>query len=206
MKRILWTVPAILVLSLAAGAQTPQAPAQQEPAQTQMAQAPEQGSRLQEWEIGGGYTYLRANLRGTGSSFGLNGGTGSVTENLNNWFGGRFEFYAWDGTVGGTNVTAQLYTYGPVFSYRRPGKFTAFAHAQFGAIHASAGYLGISQSANKFAMTAGGGLDFKVSKRAAIRFQGDYLLTNYLSRREDNVLFATSLVFYLGHRNPSGAP
>lgn len=200
MKRVLWVVPVMFLLGLTVRAQTPQAPEQGSSAPAQMTQAPEQGSQLQDWEIEGGYTYLRANLHGTGSSFGMNGGMGSVTENLNNWFGGRFEFFAWGGKLGGTNISAQSYTYGPVFSYRKSSKFTAFAHAQFGAIHASEGYLGISQSANKFAMTAGGGLDYKVGKHAAIRFQGDYLMTRYLSARQDNLQFSTGIVFYLGHK------
>ena len=77
----------------------------------------------------------------------------SVTENLNDWFGGRLEISAFGGTTEGTSVTAQTFTYGPVFAYHKFDRFIPYAHAQFGAIHASQGYLGISQSANKFAMT-----------------------------------------------------
>ncbi|HEV2387827.1 MAG TPA: hypothetical protein VGS20_11295 [Candidatus Acidoferrales bacterium] len=145
---------------------------------------------------------MRANLHGTGSSFGLNGGSATLTENLNHWFGGRLEFNAWGGTVSGTNVSAQTYTYGPVFSYRKAHNMTAFGHVQFGAIHASQGFLGISEGASKFAMAAGGGVDFKLGKsgRAAIRLQGDYLMSRFLSASQDNVAVSTGIVFYLGHK------
>src|ERR1035441_10985324 len=94
MKRVIWLVPAILFFCATAKAQdTPG------------------------WEVYGGYTYLKANLGGT--SFNLNGGGGSVSENLNNWFGGRFEVNAVGGTIGGNNVSFQTYTYGPVVTYRK---------------------------------------------------------------------------------------
>jgi hypothetical protein len=39
------------------------------------------------WEIFGGYTYMRANIVVNGNQFNMNGGSGSVAYNLNNWFG-----------------------------------------------------------------------------------------------------------------------
>jgi hypothetical protein len=46
--------------------------------------------------------------------------------------------------------------FGPVFSCRKWERFTSFANAQLGAIHASAGYLGISESSTKFVAEPGG--------------------------------------------------
>ena len=109
MKRVIWLVP--VVLFFCAGARAQDTPA---------------------WEIGGGYSYLRANLGGPGGSFDLNGGHATVTENLNHWFGGRIEFNAFTGNVKGINASAQTITYGPVFSYRKYERFTPYAHAQFG--------------------------------------------------------------------------
>src|SRR5258706_2092327 len=82
--------------------------------------------------------------------------------------------------------TPDLYraTAGTAFSYRRFDKLTPFAHVQLGAIHASQGYLGISTSAFRFAMTSGGGVDVKINQRAAIRLQGDYLMTRFLGLRQ----------------------
>lgn len=93
MKRVMWIVLAVLFFCITARAQ--ETPA---------------------WEINGGYSYMRANLNGPGSSFHMNGGIASVTENLNDWFGGRLEISAFGGTTGGTSVTAQTFTYGPVGS------------------------------------------------------------------------------------------
>jgi hypothetical protein len=177
MKRVIWILPAILLFCITSHAQeTP------------------------EWELYGGYSYLKANLNGPGSNFHLNGGSASATENLNNWFGGRVEVSAFSGTTAGTSVTAQTFTYGPVFSYRKFQRFTPYGHAQVGAIHASQGYLGISQSAFKFAMATGGGVDLNINQRAAIRVQADYLLTRFLGLRQDNLQFSTGLVIRLGQK------
>jgi hypothetical protein len=174
MKRALWLIPVVLLV-LGATAQAQEIPA---------------------WELSGGYSYLRANLNG--ASFSLNGGVASVTQNVNDWFGGRLEFAAYHGTESGTNVSAQTITYGPVFSYRRHQKLTPFGEFQLGAVHANAGYLGISASAFKFALSSGGGVDFKINPRAAIRVQGDYLMTRFLSLRQDNVRASVALVIRFG--------
>jgi hypothetical protein len=177
MKRFAWLIPAVLIFLSCPALQAQETPA---------------------WEISGGYSYLKADLRG--SSFHLNGGAASLTENLNSWFGGRVEINAYQGSVSGVNVSAQTFTYGPVFAYRRFDKITPFAHVQLGAIHASQGYLGISTSAFRFAMSSGGGVDVKISHNAAIRLQGDYLMTRFLGLRQDNVTGSVGLVVRLGKK------
>jgi opacity protein-like surface antigen len=180
MKRVLWIIPAILVLCVSARAQ--ETPA---------------------WEIGGGYSYLHANMNNnnfTGPQFDLSGGHATVSENLNNWFGGRIEFNAFNGSVLGTNVSMETITYGPVFSYRKFERFTPFGHVQLGAVHAGEGYLGISKGAFKFAMTGGGGVDVNLNRRLAVRFQGDYLMTRFLDLRQDNLQFSSGLVVRFGRK------
>jgi len=177
MKRIILCFSAILVLCAAAHAQ-----------------------EVPRVEVAGSFSFLDANLRGPGQSLHLSGGGGSVAENLNSWFGGRMEIHAFGGTVSGTSVTAQTYTYGPVFSYRKFERFTPFADLQLGAIHASTGYLGISTSAVRFAMAAGGGTDINLNRRAAIRLQADYLMTRFLDLRQDNLQVSTGLVIRFGRR------
>ncbi|HXW54818.1 MAG TPA: outer membrane beta-barrel protein [Candidatus Cybelea sp.] len=175
MKPMLWIAPAILVLSVTAHGQvTPQ------------------------WEISGDYSYARANLNG--SSFTLNGGGGALAQNLNDWFGARFEANAFGTTTAGTRVTMQTVTFGPVFTYRKLSRVTLYGDVEFGDVHASAGYLGISTSANKFAMNAGGGVDFALNERAAIRVQGNYLMTRFLNARQDNLQVSTALVIRIGQQ------
>ncbi len=178
MKRVIW--PVFVILFLSAGTRAQETPA---------------------WELNGGYSYLRANLNGPGGSFDLNGGNVSVTENLNHWFGGRIEFNAFNGGVSGINASAETITYGPVFSYRKFERFTPYAHLQFGAVHGSVGYLGISQSAFKFAMAGGGGVDINLNPRFAIRVQGDYLMTRFLDLRQDNLQFSSGLVVHFGRKS-----
>jgi hypothetical protein len=177
MKRIFWILPAILLLTISARAQERTTPA---------------------WDISGGYSYLDANLGH--SSFRLNGATASADENLNNVIGGRVEVSVYHGTEAGTTVSAQTVTYGPVFSYRKFSAITPYAHVQLGAIHASQGYLGISQSAIKFAAAAGGGVDVHVTKMASVRLQADYLLTRFLTLNQNNIQGSVGLVFHFGRK------
>lgn len=176
MKRFIWLVPVILLACISAKAQ-----------------------EIPAWEISGGYSYLRANINNSpGKSFDLSGGNVSAEENMNNWFGGRLEFNAFNGGVAGQNVSAETISYGPVFSYRKFDRITPFAHVQLGAVHGSVGYLGISQSAFKFAMASGGGLDFNLNRRLAVRAQADYLMTRFLDLRQDNLQFSAGLVVHFG--------
>jgi Outer membrane protein beta-barrel domain len=175
MKRVLWLIPAILFLGITAQAQD-----------------------IPAWELSGGYSYLRADLNG--ASFALNGGNGTVVQNVNSWFGGRLDVNAYRGTTSGNTVSAQTITYGPVFAYRRSEKLTPFAQFQLGVMHATTGYLGISAPAYKFALVSGGGVDFNINERVAIRVQGDYLMTTFLALRQDNVRVSAGLVFRFGQK------
>jgi hypothetical protein len=203
MRRVLWFLPAIFLLCAPAYAQTPEGQvltqSSQQATNVQVS-TPPKSTGPAEWELFGGFSYLRTNINNSNSSFNVEGGSGSISENLNDWFGGRFTFNAWRGTESPYNVTAETFMYGPVFSYRRMRGATLFGSVQFGAIHASQGFDGISQSVNKFAMTAGGGFDYKIGRMAAFRVEGDYLMTRFYSVRQDNVIATVGLVFYLGKR------
>jgi hypothetical protein len=175
MRRLIWLLPAVLLFCLPASAQ----------------QTPE-------WELSGGYSHFFANVGN--NSFNLHGGGGGIQQNVNDWFGGRVEFNGFGGDTAGVHVTAQTYTFGPVFSYRKFERFTPFVHAQLGAIHASSGYLGISESATKFLAAPGGGVDIGLNPRVAVRLQGDYVSTSFLSDHQDNFQFSAQLVIRLGHK------
>jgi hypothetical protein len=175
MKQIFWIIPAILLFSFTARAQ--ETPA---------------------WEISGGYTYLKADLGG--SNFNLNGATASATQNVNSWFGGRVEVSAYHGKESGATVSAQTVTYGPVFSYRRFKTINPYAHVQLGAIHASTGYLGISQSAIKFAMIGGGGVDVQINRMASVRLQADYMMSRFLGLNQNNLQGTVGVVFHFGKK------
>lgn len=92
------------------------------------------------------------------------------------------------------NVDARVYTFlfGPRVS-ASVGKFTPFAHALFGAAHASGSGSGFSGSDTSFATALGGGLDYKLIPAVAWRFQGDYLQTRFFSNTQSDFRFSTGI-------------
>lgn len=177
MKRVMWLVPAILCIMVCSAAHAQDTPA---------------------WELYGGYSYVKADIHHT--NFHLNGGMGTLTQNVNSWFGARVETGFFTGAESGRNVTAQTITYGPVFATHRYDRMTPFLDVQFGAIHGSRGYLGISESAFKFAMAPGVGVDFKLNERTAVRVQADYVMTRFVGLRQDNLKGSIGLVVRFGKK------
>ena len=132
MRKFMWVLAVLAVVAMPARAQdTPQ------------------------FELMGGYSYLRADVGG--SDLSMNGWQASVTENLNSWFGGKAEFsgyYANATPVSGPpdiNVNAHSFLFGPQITHRKSSSFTPFAHVLVGAYRGSQGYLGISQPKTDFA-------------------------------------------------------
>ena len=88
------------------------------------------------------------------------------------------------------NVTENNYLFGPRIS-AGVGKFRPFAEALFGAGHVNAGAAGTNTS---FATALGGGLDYRIIKPVAWRFQGDYVMTQFFGNTQNNVRISTGLV------------
>jgi hypothetical protein len=80
--------------------------------------------------------------------------------------------------------------FGPRFS-ASVGKFRPFFEAEFGISHLSANGLG---SHNSFATAIGGGIDYRLMRFAAWRFQGDYVATRFFSTTQNNVRLSTGIV------------
>jgi len=156
-------------------------------------------------DIFAGYSYVRDNPSTAGfSSFSLNGGSGSIAYNATSWLSGVADFGGYhNGNILGTRVDGTLSTYlfGPRVSYRRYNRVTPFAEVLFGVAHASASVAGTTNSANAFALTIGGGLDYKLTNHLAIRpAQVDYLITRFNefatgTQRQNNVRVSTGIVF-----------
>ena len=104
---------------------------------------------------------------------------------------------------GGVSPPLSL-TSGPRFSYRSYHHFTPFAETLFGVAHAGAsiggGTLGTSQ--NSFAMTIGGGVDYRINNRFSLRpLQVDYLLTRFSegtpnNQTQNNLRASTGIVIH----------
>ena len=175
MRKLMWILALMLFLALPAMAQTPQV------------------------EVFGGFSYLRADVGG--ADLNQKGWNFSVNENLNNWLGGVADFSGHYGHEAGLNVNDHTFMFGPRFSYRKNSSFTPFAQVLLGGMRASRGYLGISQPTTDFAAAFGGGLDVKIHDKVAIRvIQAEYVVTPFLSLRQDNFRLSAGIVLQFGHR------
>jgi opacity protein-like surface antigen len=146
-------------------------------------------------DVFAGYSYVQANPGVTGTdSFHLHGGNANVAYNITNWLGGVADFggYTKGNILGtGNDGTFSTYLFGPRVSYRHYSRITPFGQVLFGAAHANAAAFGTTGTQNAFAMTAGGGVDYKILDHFSIRpFQAEYLLTRFregtLGTRDQN--------------------
>lgn len=147
------------------------------------------------FDVFAGYSYLQANPGVTGvDSFHLHGGNASVAYNITSWLGGVADFGGYNnGNILGTGKsgTFSTYLFGPQVTYRHFRKITPFGQVLFGTAHANAAAFNTVGTQNAFAMTAGGGVDYKLFDHFSIRpFQTEYLLTRFkegtLGTRDQN--------------------
>jgi outer membrane protein OmpA-like peptidoglycan-associated protein len=156
------------------------------------------------------YSYVRLNPENSNivSGFSLNGGGGSVTVNVNHFFGIEAEFAGYQSLsrtfdfpatanspcpIGCTvKADANLFTYnvGPVLKHRSP-HFEPFVEIMFGGAHSNTyqNLLKACQAAcsttsnpsnNAFDFIIGGGFDIPVGRHIAIRpAQFDFVLTRF---------------------------
>jgi hypothetical protein len=72
------------------------------------------------------------------------------------------------------------------------GKFRPFGEAEFGVGHVSTNGFGSDTS---WATALGGGIDYRIFRPLAWRFQGDYVRTRFFNHAENNVRLSTGIVF-----------
>lgn len=146
-------------------------------------------------ELFGGYEYLHLNPGGTGChGFGAN-----VAYNVNNWLGavGDLGVCKETGLPAGVSAHDINYLFGPRLSYRSYGSLVPFAQVLFGGQHAAGGNLAF----DSFAMTIGGGADYKFSEHLSIRIiQAEYLYTHFGGQRQNNARVEAGIVYRWGTR------
>jgi hypothetical protein len=149
-----------------------------------------------------GYSYYNADLSGSRSSF--NGWTASgegkifpfigiVGEYTSTYNSENIQFLACGGLLcPTTNVSLheQTFLFGPRVSVS-VGKIRPFAEILIGGAHLS-GNNGFG-SDTSFATAIGGGIDYKIIRPIAWRFQADYVQTRF-SGTENNVRLSTGIV------------
>lgn len=163
------------------------------------------------FEAYGGYYYVRfnvnANVQGVPPSqaFNANGGGVQLEYNATDRLGlvGDFAGYAVSNASNGAlAAVAATYMFGPRLNFRRR-RINPFAQALFGGIFGTHG-IGNASNQNRFAMTAGGGIDFKLSAHLSLRpVQAEYVMTTFpdgLNNRQNNFRYGAGVVLRLGQR------
>jgi opacity protein-like surface antigen len=151
-----------------------------------------------------GYTYDHVSPPSGVPSFGLNGGSGSISFNPIPALGIVADFGGYHtGNIAGQPVSLTLYTYmfGPKFAVRR-GRFTPFAQGLFGGVHGGVSAAGFgSSSGNAFSMALGGGLDARVAQHVAIRIiQAEYLMLRDSGTTLNTARISAGVVFRFGSK------
>jgi len=132
---------------------------------------------------------------------GVNGGSASLAFNLNRYVGIVGDFGGYDDSqlqLTGTGAnealvvdssgTGYTYMFGPRFSFRNSSRFTPFAQALVGGVHAS--HVTVSGCAGTgcaplptqlaLGVTGGGGLDIRLTHHFSIRaVQAEYMMTRF---------------------------
>ena len=157
-------------------------------------------------DIYGGYYYVRFSISAKvegfppTATFNGNGGGGRLEYNANGWLGIVGDLAGYYVPAPGSDQEAFTYLFGPRVNLRR-GSLTPFAQVLLGGILASGG-IGQTGPVDHYAMTAGGGLDYKLSRLIAIRLvQAEYFMTKFpdgLDNRQNNFRFGTGIVFRFG--------
>jgi opacity protein-like surface antigen len=181
-----------------------------------------------------GYTHFGTftNDTATGNRMvGLNGGSTSLAFNFNRYLGLVGDFGGYADTqlqLAGTGANQPLvvdasgraFTFlaGPRLSFRNHTRFTPFAQALFGDVHASP--VTVSNCAGSactplpaqdaFAMTAGAGLDIGLTRHVSLRVvQAEYMMTRFAalpatnnSTSQNDLRLSTGLVFRFGSLTP----
>jgi opacity protein-like surface antigen len=157
-----------------------------------------------------GYSYYNASALPveTGRS-NLNGWEGTFEGKIIPWVGMVADFSEHDGNasicippvqpagsgpgqISCQNVISheQNFLFGPRVSIS-VRKFRPFAQALFGGGHVNTSGFGSNTS---FATALGGGLDYKIIRPVAWRFQGDYVQTRFFGATQNNVRLSTGIV------------
>ena len=182
-----------------------------------------------------GFEQVRFYAPGIGPDFKANGGHGQFIYNFNSWLGGALDMGAVNnGSIAGLTLDSTFASAlaGPRVSIRRWSRFTPYFQVLLGGMYATSstrvsGLLfdpgtlpddplitaRLKTSHSAFAMTAGGGLDIRLSKHVAFRpFGLDYFLTRFQTlgsgpdRNHNNLRYSTGLTFMFGGEKPAPPP
>jgi len=164
------------------------------------------------FEVSAGYAYVNLEMPGA-SRVGLNGADGNIVVNITERWGATLDAsYSRAGDVlstghGGSNLN---FLAGPVFYIADRGNARIFVHALFGYSRVDSAtptspttFLGGQVTRPGYAF--GGGVEYDLSRRFAVRGSADYLRTEFVDatdtlQTQNNLRAVVGLVFKLGTR------
>jgi hypothetical protein len=202
MQRVLFLVGAVLFFSLSATAQGPAGVGGSAgtSSKSRSGPRPRYNYDLTQWQVSIGYQYNRINLLGT--PFNTNGLNTSVVRYFGRWVGLEGQAGFGFGNTGATTAPPSLTANslfaggGPRLAFRGRSRIEPWAHAIVGIEHfrfsQTAGVLG---SNTALGGVGGGGVDFRLSARAAFRVEGDWLATRFFSVNQRHFQIVSGLVF-----------
>jgi outer membrane immunogenic protein len=182
------------------------------------------GQILDQMKVGASYTYVRGNAPpGFCGCFSMNGGSGFLEYHASPHWALVGEISGERASsIGGnpSGLTLTSFTLGPRYSFHYPSKpdiflsrgirrvlvfFVPFSELLVGVTHESgaltSGTAGLSGSANAFAMTVGGGVEWLHDSRITLRpLQVDYYMTTFyngLSNRQGDYRIGAGIVIGL---------
>ncbi len=215
MRKILGMAAGVMVLSALAWAQIP-------------GYNTPTGPQYPRLELSGQYSYALTDMFNSGNRAGLNGWNASLGLNAAKWLGFVFEVSGLYGDSkipiaapapfptcppfcpNGTDLFSVRtrnynYLFGAQFPYRKWSRLTPFGEALFG--HSGIRGQGTSNDGTVFTevgsglgLLGGGGVDYAVSPRLALRFKADYLQTRGFKLKQDNVRFSVGIVIRSVHK------
>jgi hypothetical protein len=148
-----------------------------------------------------GYSYFNTPEYGSTSRASLNGGEASIEGKVFPFVGIVADFGGYNGSgsapaicpgscvVTGVGTHEYSFLFGPRISIS-VGKVRPFAEALFGAGRFSSA----ASSQNSFANAVGGGIDYKVIRPLALRFEGDFVQTRFFSTTQNSARVSTGIV------------
>lgn len=163
------------------------------------------------FEAGLNYPWLHVNSSNYDYQRTGNGGSGYVEYNLDKIFGLVADFGGYANTRSGINDKALTYMFGPRFNWRH-SRLSPYAQFLFGGGYAWSGPNSNSNTQNAFATASGGGLDYNLNKRIAIKpIQVEYVMTQFNSaalggstksfgNHQNDIRYSAGVVFRFGEK------
>ena len=161
------------------------------------------------YEVGMNYSWLHVNSANYDFQRTGNGGSGYFEYNLNKTLGLVADFGGYANTRTGIDAKVLTYMFGPRFNWRH-ARLSPYVQFLFGGGYAWSGPN--SNTQNAFATAAGGGLDYNLTRRIAIKpIQVEYVMTQFDSARlggstqgfgshQNDVRYSAGVVFRFGEK------